>query len=108
MVHTRPDPADGEEPTLRQPIDIESAIDRLGLVALDIKAQRDELIAALKAIVTGLDVPRNRFGKLDGDLATSNPLANLCVAYKLPHGGQDIAEAAVMVARAAIAKAEGA
>lgn len=65
-----------------------------------------DLVAALRAIVAGLDVPRNRFGKLDGDLATSNPLANLAVKFNLPHGGGDIAEAAVMVARAALALAE--
>lgn len=64
-----------------------------------------EMSEVLAAIIVGLDVPRNRFGKIDGDLATSNPLSNLAVKYKLPHGGQDIADAAVMVARAVLSKA---
>ena len=58
----------------------------------------------LEAVITALDVPRNRFGKLDGDSATAEPLRTWAV--KLPSGSRgsmDRPDQVVQVLRAVIA-----
>ena len=60
---------------------------------------------AIKAVITALDVPRNRMGKLDGDCLSGEPLRELAVRYGTP-GARDNAEQAVNVLRAVLATAD--
>lgn len=53
---------------------------------------------AIRAVIKALDVPRNRFGKLDGDGASREDLRELAVRYKVG-GAQDSAHQAVLVFR---------
>jgi len=64
------------------------------------------LVAAMNAVAIALDVPRNRFGKLDGDMASAEPLRKLAVEWNTAPA-KDTAEQAVNVLCAALAKARG-
>lgn len=58
----------------------------------------------LGAIITALDVPRNRFGKLDGDSASGEPLRQWAVKL-LPAGSRgatDRPDQVVQVLRAVL------
>lgn len=63
-------------------------------------------LEALEAIAMALDVPRNRFGKLESDFQAGEKLRELAVRYDCP-GAQDIAEQAVQVARAILEDRKG-
>jgi hypothetical protein len=69
-------------------------------------AAAPELLEALEAVRTALDVGRNRMGKLEGDHATGEPLRLLAMKYKVA-GSIDAADQAVKVAEAVIRKAKG-
>jgi len=56
----------------------------------------------IRAVIKALKVPRNRFGKLDGDSASKNDLHVEKTRLKLPHGGEDTADACMMVLQALI------
>lgn len=62
-----------------------------------------DIEAAVAAVITALDVPRNRMGKLDGDSASGEPLRNMAVLYGVP-GSRDAADQAVHVLRAVMEK----
>lgn len=51
----------------------------------------------LRAIITALNVPRDRLGRLNGDGASSEPMRLLAVKYEIPHGGYDQVDQAVML-----------
>lgn len=55
--------------------------------------------ADIRAIIKALYVQRNRFGRLDGDGQSRNELTRVVRAgrYKLPHGGSDTVDQAMMV-----------
>lgn len=52
---------------------------------------------ALRAIITALSVPRNRFGKLETDSRTSDQMHQFAMLYHIPHGGYDTVDKAVMI-----------
>lgn len=53
---------------------------------------------ALRIIIGALSVPRNRFGKLEVVHDTwHEALTDLARAVKIPHGGLDVVDKAVMV-----------
>lgn len=62
-----------------------------------------EAIAALNAIAEALDVPRNRFGKLEVDVIKSDALKQLARHYKVG-GCLDVADQCMKVARAVVRK----
>lgn len=62
----------------------------------------------LEAVITALDVPRNRFGKLDGDSATAEPLRTWAVKL-LPSGSRgatDRPDQVVRVLRAVLSSSD--
>lgn len=66
-------------------------------------ATTEEMREALEAIVTALDVERNRMGKLMSSGRSGEPLRLLALKYRVAPA-QDAAEQAVLVARAVLAK----
>ena len=60
-----------------------------------------EATAALNAIAEFLDVPRNRFGKLEVDVIKSDALKQLARHYKVG-GCFDVADQCMKVARAVV------
>jgi len=73
---------------------------------IDANTGAGELLKALEAIKIGLNVRRNRMGKLESDPLASEPLRLLAVKYNVG-GCEDIADQAVKVAEAAIRHAKG-
>lgn len=59
--------------------------------------------AALAAIAEALDVPRNRFGKLETYMAKGEALRQLAVELRVP-GARDTADQARLVALAVLSK----
>lgn len=57
---------------------------------------------ALEAIVTAMDVPRDRLRRLQGSPQDGEPLRKLAVAYKVG-GAMDTEHQAVLVAKAVLA-----
>lgn len=57
---------------------------------------------ALRAIITALSVPRNRFGKLESYAGTSDQMNQFARLYKLPHGGSDRVDQATMILQALV------
>lgn len=51
----------------------------------------------IRAIIKALHVPRNRFGKLDGDYRATNDMQAFATSYPLPHGGLDTIDQACML-----------
>jgi hypothetical protein len=60
------------------------------------------IVAAIRRVVRALQVPRNRFGKLEPDANQYQILAPLMQAVKAPHGGADIVDQACMILQGAI------
>lgn len=58
--------------------------------------------AVIRAIIKALSVPRNRFGKLDGDHSQNRDMDALTSSYPLPHGGSDTIDKATMLLQAII------
>lgn len=56
--------------------------------------------ADIREIITSLNVPRNRFGKLDGP--HNNNMQTIAQRRNLPHGGLDRIDQAVMVLQSMI------
>jgi hypothetical protein len=63
----------------------------------------EEAIEALNAIADALDVPRNRFGKLEVDSIKGDAIKELARRYKVG-GCLDVAEQCMKVARAILLK----
>lgn len=62
-----------------------------------------DLVQVVRAVISALQVPRNRFGKLDNcGLDQSRDMDRIAKTLGLPHGGLDIVDKAVMVLQAAI------
>ena len=51
--------------------------------------------ADIREIIVSLNVPRNRFGKLEGP--HNSNMQEICQRRKLPHGGLDSVDQAVMI-----------
>lgn len=56
----------------------------------------------IRAIIKALSVPRNRFGKLDGDHSANRDMDAYASSYPLPHGGLDTIDKATMLLQALI------
>jgi hypothetical protein len=51
----------------------------------------------IRAIITALNVPRDRLGRLHGDFASTGPMNSFAIKYQIPHGGLDRVDQAVML-----------
>ena len=51
----------------------------------------------LRAIIKALNVPRDRLGRLRGDLAASGDMNAFARKYQIPHGGMDSTDQAMML-----------
>jgi hypothetical protein len=51
----------------------------------------------IRSIITALNVPRDRLGRLNGDHASGAEMTRLAVKYEIPHGGLDRIDKAVML-----------
>jgi len=71
---------------------------------LEVTQQRDAVVSVLKAITSALDVPKNRFGKLEITPEKCEALRSLAFAYGAAPTGDDVVGLAVNVAKAAIAR----
>jgi hypothetical protein len=57
----------------------------------------EESKTLLRAIIKALNVPRDRLGRLQGDLASTGDMNGMAVKYQIPHGGYDRVDQAVML-----------
>lgn len=88
----------------------EKALRSAQSVIARLQSQRDELLAALKAIGQALpkDPKRDRYGRTitDWNKGDTEPLRHLAIRYDID-GSYDVPEQVGQVARATIANAEG-
>jgi hypothetical protein len=76
------------------------------VTAAQIQARRAiDAQTVMRAVITILDVERNRMGALKGDVASCEPLRELAVAYGVT--AHDRIDQAIKVMRAFLASEEG-
>ncbi len=69
-----------------------------------ISQQRDAAVAALKAIASALDAPKNRFGKIEITPEKCEALRSLAFAYNAAPTGDDVVGLAVNVANCVVGR----